>query len=114
MLLDQLQSELAMAQKSRDQLKVDTLRFLLGGVFNLQIDKGKDYVLTDSDVLSTIAKQVKTHKESIEMFTKGNRPDLVERESKELAILQQTSPPDHPHVMPRKTLSISYDQISCS
>jgi uncharacterized protein len=92
MLLDQIQSDVANAQKARDQLKVDTLRFLLGAAFNLQIEKGKDYKLTDSDVLSTITKQVKTHKESIEMFQKANRQDLVDRETAELAILQAYLP----------------------
>lgn len=92
MLLDKLQSDVAMAQKARDQLRLDTLRFLLGAVFNLQIERGKDYVLTDADVLSTISKQVKTHKESIDMFEKGGRADLVEREQAELIILQTYLP----------------------
>ncbi len=88
MLLDQIQSEVAQAQKARDQLKVDTLRFLLGAIFNFQIEKGRDYVATDNDVLNVISKQVKTHKESIEMFGKANRQDLVDRETAELKILQ--------------------------
>lgn len=54
----------------------------------MQIEKGKDYVLTDADVMTVVAKQVKTHNESIEMFEKGGRQDLVEREKAELAILQ--------------------------
>jgi len=88
MLLDQIQQKVAVAQKNRDQLTVDTLRFLLGAIFNFQIEKGKDYVATDNDVLFVIAKQVKTHKESIEMFQKANRQDLVDRETAELKILQ--------------------------
>lgn len=92
MLLDQLQSDLATAQKERNQLKIDTLRFLLGAAFYLQIEKGKDYVLTDNDVLNVISKQVKTHKESIEMFQKANRQELVDRETAELQILQAYLP----------------------
>lgn len=92
MLLDQIQKDLALAQKAREQLKVDTLRFLLGAAFNLQIEKGRDYILTDNDILSVISKQVKTHKESIEMFEKANRTDLVERERAELEILQSYLP----------------------
>lgn len=92
MLLDQIQSDVANAQKARDQLKVDTLRFLLGAVFNLQIEKGKDYVATDNDVLNVISKQVKTHRESIEMFGKASRKDLVDRETAELSILQTYLP----------------------
>lgn len=92
MLLDKIQSDLTNAVRSKDQLRVDTLRFLLGAAFNLQIEKGKDYVLTDNDILSVIAKQIKTHRESIEMFGKGGRQDLVDRETAELEILQSYMP----------------------
>ncbi len=88
MLLDQIQTEIGMAMKARDQAKVDCLRFLVGAAFNLAIEKGKDYQLTDSDVLAVITKQVKTHKESIEMFEQAKRQDLVTKEQAELAILQ--------------------------
>lgn len=91
MLLDQIQSELAVAQKARDEVRVACLRFLTGAIFNLQIEKyppSKGGSLTDDDVLSVIAKQVKTHKESIEMFEKAGRKDLVDREQAELVILQ--------------------------
>ncbi len=95
MLVDTLQSDLAKAQKDRDQIKVDALRFLLGAVFNLQIEKypGRDRSsLTDADVQSVIAKQIKTHRESIAMFTQAKRDDLVERENQELAILLSYMP----------------------
>ena len=62
---------------------------------NLQIAKyppSKGGSLVDEDVLSVIAKQVKTHKESIEMFEKAGRKDLVDRENTELAILQSYMP----------------------
>ena len=58
----------------------------------LQIEKGKGYVATDSDVLTVIARQVKTHKESIEMFGKAGRQELVDREQAELGILQSYLP----------------------
>lgn len=93
MSLDQIQSDLAAAQKARDEVKVSCLRFLLGAAFNLAIAKGKEYVLTHTDVLSVIAKQVKTHQESIAMFSQGNRPDLVDREKAQLVILQTYLPP---------------------
>lgn len=99
MLLDDIQKDLAAAQKARTQVKVDCLRFLLGAVFDLQIEKYPPSKggppaggLTDADVLSVIAKQVKTHKESIEMFEKARRQDLVDRENAELVILQSYLP----------------------
>jgi len=95
MLLDQLQSDLASAQKMRDKIKVDTLRYLLGAIFNLGIEKyppARGGSLTDSDVLLVIGKQIKTHKESIAMFEIAKREDLVEREKAELSILQRYLP----------------------
>lgn len=110
MLLDKLQQDLAAAQKARDQIRVDTLRFLLGAVMNLQIEKyppsslGKLGTtagqsppgLTDEDVTSVIKRQVKTHNESIQMFGQGGRDDLVEREKQELTILQSYLPAQMP------------------
>lgn len=90
MLIDQIQQDLTSAQKARDQIKVDTLRFLLGAVRNLEIEKyppSKGGSLTEADVQSVVAKQVKTHKESIEMFEKAGRKDLVDKEKAELDIL---------------------------
>ncbi len=92
MLIDTLQADLALAQKAHDQVKIDTLRFLLGAAFYLRIEKGKDYELTDADMVSVLQKQVKTHQESIEMFLKAKRQDLVDRENAELAILQAYLP----------------------
>ena len=95
MLLDQLQSDLAAAQKARDQVRVDALRFLLGAIYSLQIEKYPPSVggtLTDQDVMSVVAKQVKTHKESIGMFRQGKRDDLVQRETAELVVLQAYLP----------------------
>lgn len=95
MILDELQSDLAVAQKARDSVRVDTLRFLLGAIYALQIEKYPPSIggtLTEQDVLSVIAKQVKTHKESIEMFKQGKRDDLVQRENAEMEILQAYLP----------------------
>lgn len=95
MLLDQIKADLVSAQKNREQEKIDTLRFLLGEVQNYRISRttnGKEYELKDEDVSLVLAKQVKTHKESIEMFEKGGRKDLVEKEQAQLVILQSYLP----------------------
>ncbi len=92
MLLDKIQADLNQAVRDRDQIKVNCLRFLLGAAFNLQIEKGRDYVLTDDDLILVLNRQVKTHKESIEMFGKGGRQDLVNKEQAELEILSSYLP----------------------
>lgn len=93
-LFDKIKSDLAKAQKERDEAKVSILRFLLAAIHNFEIEKyppGKGG-LTDEDVISVIQKLVKTHKESIEAFKSGGREDLVKQEEEELAILQKYLP----------------------
>ncbi len=95
MLLDQLRQDVNASLKIGDSLRVQTLRFLLAGVRNVAIAKYGavgEASITDVDTLDVIRKQVKTHHESIVAFTKGNRPELAEKEEKELAILEAFLP----------------------
>lgn len=95
MLIDQLKTELQKAMKAGDSIRRDTLRFLLSAIHNSAIAKygaQSEAKRTEADVLDTVKKQVKTHKESIEAFEKGGRADLVEKEKAELAILEAYLP----------------------
>ena len=94
-LLNSLQREVTVALKSGDRVRVDTLRFLLSAVRNSAIAKYANVGeagLTDRDVLDVIAKQVKTHRESVEAFTKAGRTELADREASQLAILEAYLP----------------------
>lgn len=77
--------------KSRDPIRTSTLRMITASMQNLTIEK-KSKELDDSDILKIISKQVKQHQDSIENFKKGERPDLVEKEEKELGILKAYLP----------------------
>ncbi len=94
MLLDQIQSDLVAAQKKKDATVVETLRFLLGaiGYRRIELSVAEDRNLSDEQILAVIKKQVKTHKESIEMFEKGKRDDLVSKEKAQLVILESYLP----------------------
>jgi uncharacterized protein YqeY len=76
--------------KEGDKVRVSTIRLVLADINNAEIAKG--IPLEDSDILSVVAKQVKQHRESIDAFSKGNRPDLVTKEESELATLLQYLP----------------------
>lgn len=96
MLIDQIKTDLISSQKSRDKVKVSTLRFFLSELNNFVCAKyppAKGGVpvggLPDEDVITILQKLIKTHKESIEAFKVGKRPDLVEKEEAELVILQK-------------------------
>lgn len=89
MLKQKLQEELKQAMLVKDVLKTSVLRLLLSAINYYEINKGgAGYIATDEDVLSVIQKEAKQRKDSIEEFKKANRPELVEKENKELDMLQ--------------------------
>ena len=81
--------------KSRDEIRASTLSFLRSAISSAAIEKRKKN-LDDAQVIGVIKKQVKTHQDSIEQFKKGNRADLVEKETKELQILKSYLPAELP------------------
>ena len=86
MLIEKIEIDLKNALKSRDPIKVSTLRLLKSAIGYLAIERKED--LKDDDVMSIIKKQVKQRKDSIESFKKGNREDLAQKEEVELKILK--------------------------
>lgn len=95
MLIDTLRSDLIAAQKARDAIKTETLRFLLSAVKNFAIDHygpARENEIADEDMTTILRKQVKSHEESIDVFTKAGRGELAEKEEKELVILKAYLP----------------------
>ena len=89
MLKQKLQEELRQSMLARDTIKTSVLRMLLSAINYYEISKGgAGYQATDEDVLSVVQKEVKQRKDSIEQFQKGGRQDLVDKETKELEMLQ--------------------------
>ena len=93
MLRQKIQEELRQAMLARDALKTSVLRMLKSAITYYEIQKGgAGYEATDEDVLSVIQKEVKQRKDSIEQFQKAGREDLVDKETKELELLQKYLP----------------------
>ena len=90
-LRNQIEEDIRDAQRSRSQARLDALRFLKSAVLDVEKSQGKS--LDDPAMLEVINRQVNDRRESIRMFQQGNRPDLVAKESAELAILEQYLPP---------------------
>jgi len=94
MLFDDVQHTMTAALKKGDAVVVETLRYLIAAVRNDAIAKygAQADKVTDDDVLSVVKKQVKTHRESIDAFTKAGRTDLAEKEKAQLAVLETYLP----------------------
>lgn len=92
-LKSKLREELKQAMLSKDVLKTSVLRLLLSSLNYYEIQKGgAGYEATDEDVLSVIQREAKQRRDSIEEFKKANRTDLVDKETKELEMLQAYLP----------------------
>ena len=93
MFKQKLQEELKQSMLAKDTLRTSVLRMLLSAINYYEIKKGgAGYEATDEDVLSVIQKEAKQHRDSIEQFTKAGRQDLVDKETKELELLQTYLP----------------------
>ena len=81
-----LLSDLKGAMKSRDSLKVDTLRLIVSEIKNREIDLHEE--LGDEAITALLTTQIKRRKEAAAMYAQGGRTDLKEKEEKEMAIIQ--------------------------
>jgi len=91
-LQDRLIEEMKKAMREGDPLKVSVIRLLRASIKNKEIAKGKSHPLTEQDILETIQSAAKQRMDSIDLFSKGGRQDLVDKEQKELEILQTYLP----------------------
>jgi uncharacterized protein YqeY len=89
MLRDDINKALTEAMKTKNERAVSTLRMVNSTLKNADIEArttGKP--LGDAEVLAVLQKMVKQRQESVEMYRKGGRDDLVKQEQEEIAIIQ--------------------------
>lgn len=89
-LIERLQSDLNAARKSGDKARTLLLGTIIADVRNREIELRRD--LTDDDVIEVLRRGIKKRRESIEMYTKGARADLAEKERVEVDILGEYLP----------------------
>jgi uncharacterized protein YqeY len=89
-LLDQIQKEMVAAMKEKSEAKLSTLRMVKTALQKHQVDSGKPLDdATEMQILNTLIKQ---RRESAEMFRKGGRPELAEKEEEELRMIESYLP----------------------
>ena len=89
-LREQLESDIKDSMRSRNQSRLETLRFLKSQIQLVEKNQLKE--LDEAGLLDVVANQVKERRESLTMFEQGNRSDFAERESIALEILQEYLP----------------------
>ena len=89
-LFDKIQIDMYKAMKLGDKNKSTTLRTTLAKLKDKKIDKKED--LSENDEIKVLQMLVKQRKESIELYQKGDRPDLAQLEINEMEILKNYLP----------------------
>ena len=89
-LKDQITEDMKAAMRAKDAERLLTIRGLLAACKQREVDER--IVLDDAAVIAIIDKLVKQRKDSISQFTAGNRPDLADKESAELLVLEAYLP----------------------
>lgn len=90
-ITERLKDDLKTAMKSGDKERLEVLRFVSAQLQNRSIEKrgaGEGEALTEEDAVEVLRKDVKRRKDAIELFRQGNRADLVEKEEKEVEMIQ--------------------------
>ena len=94
-LRDKIETDYKNALKSKDKNKISTYRLILSGIKNLDINNrsGPNKKETDDeDIKKLLKKMIKQRSESIEVYKKNNRSDLLEIEQGEVAVLSEYLP----------------------
>jgi hypothetical protein len=90
-LQDRLGQDLKAAMLAKDADRLSALRLLKSAIGYVQIER-KIESLSDADFVAVVQKEVKKRRDSAEQFEKGGRPELAEREKKEISVLETYLP----------------------
>ncbi|EAH9918683.1 GatB/YqeY domain-containing protein [Campylobacter coli] len=89
-LKEQILNDIKEAMKQKDDFKRDTLRTLNAAFKQVEVDERIE--LSDERILKIIASEIKKRKDAIELYSKGGREDLAQKEQKEIALFESYLP----------------------
>jgi hypothetical protein len=89
-LAEKIQKDLVDAMRAKDELRLSVLRGMKTAFKNKEVEKMR--TLDEPESIQILQTLVKQRKESIDQFTRGHRPELAEKETKELAIIESYLP----------------------
>ena len=89
-ITEQVNQDMVAAMKQRAAERLSTLRMMKTAFKNKEIDQRAP--LTDTQAIQVLTTLIKQRRESIEQFTKGNRPELAEKEAAEILVIEEYMP----------------------
>ena len=89
-IAEKITKDMTDAMRARDEFRLGTLRMMKSAVKSKEIDKRAP--LEDAETLQILSTMIKQRRESIEQFTKGGRPELAEKEAREIVLIETYMP----------------------
>jgi len=83
-LREQISQDMKSALRDKNEARLSSLRMLWAAIQRREVDER--ITLDDSQVLAVAEKQIRQSREAVEQFLKGNRPDLAEKENRDIAV----------------------------
>ena len=87
---DQIKKDIVAAMRSREELKLSVLRMVKSAISYKEVDKRAP--LDEKEEQQVLATLIKQRKDSVEQFTKGGRPELADKETAEIKIIEEYLP----------------------
>ena len=87
---EQVHKDMIESMKTKQELRLETLRMVKSALKSKEIDKRAP--LEEKEELAILSTLIKQRKDSIEQFTKGNRPELADKEQKEIVFIEGYMP----------------------
>jgi uncharacterized protein YqeY len=111
-LPQRIDKDIVTAMKARDAERTSTLRMVKTALKNKEIDKRAP--LTDAEAVQILTTLIKQRRESIEQFTKGNRPELAAKEAAEIVLIEGYMPKAASEEELRKLVEETLAELACS
>ena len=89
-IVERVQKDMTDAMRARAELRLSTLRMMKTALKNKEVEKRAP--LEDKEALAVLHTLIKQRRDSIEQFTKGNRPELAQKEAAEITIIEGYMP----------------------
>jgi uncharacterized protein len=91
-LKNQIQADMLAAMKAKDDIRLNALRMVKAAILKLEVS-GDRKEATDEDILAIVNREIKSRMDAAQQFRAGNRPELAEKEEKEIELLKVYMPP---------------------
>jgi uncharacterized protein len=89
-LAEKIHQDMVAAMKQRAVERLSTLRMVVSALKNKEIEQRSP--VTDGQAVQVLTTLIKQRKDSIEQFTKGNRPELADKEAVEITVIEEYMP----------------------